>query len=82
MLHKFCRNQRGLATTIRAETNGNDAQKIREGTKRDRVLKKVLRYAQTTWPCKPKAEERNLYSKRDELHEELGMVMWGHRVVI
>lgn len=62
-----------------------DAQKIREETKKDRVLKKVVRYAQTTWPCKPKelqVEEKNLYSKRDELHEELGMVMWGHRVVI
>ncbi|XP_048482923.1 uncharacterized protein K02A2.6-like isoform X1 [Plutella xylostella] len=56
---------------------------IRCLTRRDSILSKVIEYIRNGWP--DTCESRNLqpyYNRRTELYEELGTVMWGHRVVI
>lgn len=56
---------------------------IKTQTQRDPMLSRILNYIRSSWP--PEVEIDNLrpyYNRKLELYEELGCVMWGHRVVI
>ena len=56
---------------------------IKEWTKRDPVLSRVLRFILEGWPTKNNSEELNPYfTKRSELSVEDGCVLWGARVVV
>ena len=61
------------------------ADRIREATQKDRVLKMVLHYCREgRWPDANKIDRelRAYYEKRDELSLENDIIMWGLRVVI
>ena len=56
---------------------------IKEWTKRDPILSRVLRFILEGWPTKNNSEELNPYfTKRSELSVEDGCVLWGARVVV
>lgn len=60
-----------------------DYHDVKKETQRDPTLSRVLGYIRSSWPSD--VELRNLqpyFNRRLELYEELGCVMWGHRVVI
>ncbi|XP_061706699.1 uncharacterized protein K02A2.6-like isoform X1 [Cydia pomonella] len=60
-----------------------DYHDVKKETQRDPILSRVLGYIRSSWPTD--VEIRNLqpyFNRRLELYEELGCVMWGHRVVI
>ncbi|XP_049886705.1 uncharacterized protein K02A2.6-like [Pectinophora gossypiella] len=56
---------------------------IRKQTSKDIILGRVLSYIRDGWPdsCEVTGLQP-FYNRRSELYEELGCVMWGHRVVI
>ncbi|XP_037293178.1 uncharacterized protein K02A2.6 isoform X1 [Manduca sexta] len=56
---------------------------IKKQTEKDPVLGRVLSYIRDGWP--EKCGILNLqpyFNRKTELYEELGCIMWGHRVVI
>lgn len=58
---------------------------IREHTRTDPTLSRVLRYCELGWPtCLPQGDESltNFFRKRNELSIEAGCILWGSRVVI
>ncbi|XP_049886457.1 uncharacterized protein K02A2.6-like [Pectinophora gossypiella] len=60
-----------------------DYTEIKRQTTRDPILAKVLNYIRVGWP--EQCEVVNLlpfYNRKKELYEELGCVMWGHRLVV
>lgn len=60
-----------------------DFSELKKQTQRDPILGRVLSYIRDGWPNE--LEIRALqpyYNRRKELYEELGCVMWGHRIVI
>jgi hypothetical protein len=60
-----------------------DYNKIKSDTSRDPVLARVLSFVRDGWPESCDIEGlRPYFNRKTELYEELGCVMWGHRVVI
>ncbi|XP_013136418.1 PREDICTED: uncharacterized protein K02A2.6-like, partial [Papilio polytes] len=60
-----------------------DYNEIKRETVRDPILARVLLYIRDGWPAQ--CELTNLkpyWNRRNELYEELGCVMWGHRLVV
>lgn len=60
-----------------------DSNDIKTYTQKDPLLCRVLSYIRHGWP--KESEIKNLqpyFNRRQELYEELGCVMWGHRVVV
>lgn len=60
-----------------------DYQEIKRETSRDPLLARILSYIRDGWP------EQNLIvnlqpfvNRKSELYEELGCIMWGHRLVV
>lgn len=61
------------------------ARTIREHTRTDPQLSKVLRYCELGWPLSLPETDQSLLSyfrKRNELSTEAGCLLWGSRVVI
>ncbi|KAJ8706686.1 hypothetical protein PYW07_012764 [Mythimna separata] len=60
-----------------------DYQEIRKHTSRDPLLGRVLSYLRDEWPSDEIITTlKPYYNRKKELYEELGCVMWGHRVVV
>lgn len=60
-----------------------DYNEIKRETMRDPLLMRVLSYIRDGWPATCEiANMQPYYNRRAELYEELGCVMWGHRLVI
>ncbi|XP_063830254.1 uncharacterized protein K02A2.6-like [Ostrinia nubilalis] len=60
-----------------------DYNELKKQTQRDAMLGRVLSYIRDGWPSN--SEIKNLqpyFNRRNEIYEELGCIMWGHRVVI
>ncbi|CAK1601782.1 unnamed protein product [Parnassius mnemosyne] len=60
-----------------------DYNDIKRETLRDPLLSKVLSYIRDGWPSH--CEITNLqhyWNRHKELYEELGCIMWGHRLVV
>ncbi|KAG7307507.1 hypothetical protein JYU34_007710 [Plutella xylostella] len=60
-----------------------DYQEIKKQTSRDPLLSRILGYIRDGWP--EHNEIRSLqpyFNRKTELYEELGCIMWGHRIVI
>ncbi|XP_028172425.1 uncharacterized protein K02A2.6-like isoform X2 [Ostrinia furnacalis] len=56
---------------------------IRDGTRKDPILGRVLSYVKDGWPNEVEIRElQPYYNRRDELYIELGCLMWGYRLVI
>lgn len=56
---------------------------IKQQTRIDPMLGRILNYIRDMWPTDNDIRELQPYfNRRKELYEELGCVMWGHRVVI
>ncbi|CAK1579475.1 unnamed protein product [Parnassius mnemosyne] len=54
---------------------------VKNQTARDPILSKVINYIRDGWPgeCNIKGPFLN---RKNELYEEIGCVMWGHRLVV
>ncbi|XP_045451587.1 uncharacterized protein K02A2.6-like [Melitaea cinxia] len=60
-----------------------DYNEIKKQTCRDPLLGRVLTYIRDEWPPHNEMLPLNPYfNRKKELYEELGCVMWGHRIVI
>ncbi|XP_045537579.1 uncharacterized protein K02A2.6-like [Papilio machaon] len=60
-----------------------DYNEIKNETIRDPILAKVLLYIRDGWPAHCELTNMKPYwNRRNELYEELGCVMWGHRLVV
>ncbi|RVE51289.1 hypothetical protein evm_004093 [Chilo suppressalis] len=56
---------------------------IKKESLRDHILSKVLYYIRKGWPSHCEIDQLQPYFNRQkELYEELGCVMWGHRLVV
>lgn len=57
--------------------------KVREATKKDPVLSRIILYIQSGWPAQCTDDNiKPYYNRRNELYVERGCIMWGYRVVI
>ncbi|XP_059059434.1 uncharacterized protein K02A2.6-like [Achroia grisella] len=60
-----------------------DYNQLKIETARDSTLSRVLSYLKDGWPSEVEIKElKPFFNRRHELYEELGCIMWGHRVVI
>lgn len=61
-----------------------DRKAIREQAKLDPIIVQVTNYVVNGWPDEAKSIERlkHFHVRKNELHLECDMLMWGHRVVI
>ncbi|CAK1585321.1 unnamed protein product [Parnassius mnemosyne] len=60
-----------------------DNNSLKRETARDAILGRVLGYIRDGWPQDIEIKDIKPYFHRQkELYEELGCVMWGHRVVV
>lgn len=60
-----------------------DYQELKRQTANDQLLGRVLNYIRNGWPAENEIKALQPYfNRKTELYEELGCVMWGHRVVI
>ncbi|XP_061727150.1 uncharacterized protein K02A2.6-like isoform X1 [Cydia pomonella] len=60
-----------------------DYHEIKTQTQRDPILGRILTYLRSSWPSQIEIDNlRPYHNRKGELYEELGCVMWGHRVVI
>jgi transposase InsO family protein len=60
-----------------------DYNEVCRQTARDPLVARVLRFIRDGWPRDCDIEGlQPFYNRKDELYEELGCVMWGHRLVI
>lgn len=55
---------------------------IRERTRRDPLLEKVVTYLESSWPAEIPSQLKPFYLKKQELYLNKGVVMWGYRVII
>ena len=56
--------------------------KLREATRRDVLLSKVVRYTKHGWPTEVQNPLRPFWNRRDELTVEDDCLLWGSRVVV
>ncbi|XP_045781590.1 uncharacterized protein LOC123878463 [Maniola jurtina] len=60
-----------------------DYNEIKKHTTRDPDLSKILSYLRDGWPTENSITNLQPYfNRKNELYEELGCVMWGHRLVV
>lgn len=62
-----------------------DCEQVKVETQKDKLLKKVYNFVMYGWPNFLSGEDRDLqafYQRRDELTVEMGVIMWGYRVVV
>lgn len=60
-----------------------DYNEIKKQTSRDRLLGRILNYVREEWPSNSEIVTLKPYfNRKNELYEELGCIMWGHRVVV
>ena len=60
-----------------------DARDVARLTSKDAALSKALRFVQSgNWPLNGEDCVKALYSKRHELSQCAGVLLWGHRVVV
>lgn len=60
-----------------------DASQVKQHTRRDPVLSRVLQFVLSGWPNNsPDEELRPYWQHRDELTADEGVVLWGLRVVV
>ncbi|KAL0892417.1 hypothetical protein ABMA27_015532 [Loxostege sticticalis] len=60
-----------------------DSNIIKRQTLRDPLLSRILLYVREGWPDQNDIRELQPYfNRKNELYEELGCIMWGHRVII
>ncbi|XP_048479394.1 uncharacterized protein K02A2.6-like isoform X1 [Plutella xylostella] len=60
-----------------------DNNAIKKNTIRDPILSRVLSFIRDGWPTTVEIDQlKPYYNRRHELYDELGCVMWGHRVII
>ncbi|XP_059061613.1 uncharacterized protein LOC131854499 [Achroia grisella] len=60
-----------------------DYNEIKNQTSRDPILSKILSYIRDGWPIDcAMTNLKPYYNRKNELYEELGCVMWGHRLVV
>ena len=59
------------------------AEDVRRGTRSDRVLGKVLRFAREGWPSAPPGEEfKPYFQRKHEMSIENDCLLWGMRVIV
>ncbi|XP_013147927.1 PREDICTED: uncharacterized protein K02A2.6-like [Papilio polytes] len=62
---------------------GLDYNEIKRETVRDPILARLLLYIRDGWPVQCELENMKPYwNRKNELYEELGCIMWGHRLVV
>lgn len=60
-----------------------DFNEIKRSTARDPTLSRLLAFIRDGWPAQCEiVGMRPYFNRKNELYEELGCVMWGHRVLI
>lgn len=62
-----------------------DCEQIKAETQKDHVLKKVYHFIMCGWPSflsEEDSELRAFFQRREELTVEMGVIMWGYRVVV
>ncbi|CAK1598288.1 unnamed protein product [Parnassius mnemosyne] len=60
-----------------------DYNEIKKQTQRDPILGRIILYLREDWPIDNVVKSLQPYfNRKKELYEELGCIMWGHRVVI
>lgn len=60
-----------------------DYQEIKRHTATDPILGRLLTYIRDGWPVEcDTAGMQPYFNRKQEMYEELGCVMWGHRVVV
>lgn len=60
-----------------------DYENLKQETMKDPMLSRILSYTRDGWPQDVEIKDLKPYfNRKNELYEELGCVMWGHRVVI
>ena len=60
-----------------------DAVQVRQATRRDPVLSRVVEFVLAGWPsCSPGDEFQPWWTRREELTVESGVLLWGTRVVV
>lgn len=56
---------------------------VKKQTSSDPLLSRVLNYIRSQWPIENEIKAlQPFFNRKNELYEELGCVLWGHRVVI
>ncbi|XP_061721065.1 uncharacterized protein K02A2.6-like [Cydia pomonella] len=56
---------------------------VRVSTARDRIVSRVITYAQSGWPAScPDEEMEPYFIRRNELYVDRGCLMWGYRMTI
>lgn len=55
---------------------------IKDKTRKDPVIGLIVLYMETKWPENITNDIKPYYIRRDELHVNRGVVMWGYRVII
>ena len=60
-----------------------DCTEVKRFTSRDPLLSKILSFVRDGWPTQCEITSlKPFFNRKDELYEELGCVMWGHRLVV
>ncbi|XP_059048702.1 uncharacterized protein K02A2.6-like [Achroia grisella] len=60
-----------------------DHSEIKLQTQRDSILSRILCYIRDGWPSVNEVRTiQPFFNRKTELYEELGCIMWGHRVVV
>lgn len=60
-----------------------DYEVIKKFTHRDPMLSRLLVYLRNAWPKENEVKTMQpFFNRKEELYEELGCIMWGHRVVV
>lgn len=56
---------------------------VKRQTSRDPLLSRILSYIRSEWPIENEVKAlQPFFNRKSELYEELGCVLWGHRVVV
>lgn len=60
-----------------------DYNEVKKQTERDPMLGRVISFIRDSWPIENEISAlQPFFNRKNELYEELGCIMWGHRVVI
>ena len=59
-----------------------DAKQIRQATRVDKVLSKVLLFMNTEWPKSVEEELQPFASRKESLSIDNGLILWGYRIIV
>ena len=74
-----------MVTVLHTEVLPCAREEIRNHTRKDAVLSKVMRYTLDGWPnhlAEDEAELKPFYDRRNEITLEKGVLMWGMRIIV